>query len=101
MIEPADDDRPPLAMYVVWHPEAAVSAELASTIFRELCADPDIPARRGLGIPVRFRSSTSPDEAPAPIPFGAAKHRLMLSFARPGSTRMIGTESAKASKSAG
>jgi hypothetical protein len=81
MIEPTDDDRPVLVVYVVWHPEAAVSADLASAIFRELCADPDIPARRGLGIHVRFRSSDHPTRAPAPIPFGAAKHTAVFVLA--------------------
>ena len=82
MIESTDDDRLSLVV-CLWlsHPEATVSADLASTIFRELCADPDVPARRGLGIPIRFRSSVSPDEAPAPIPFGAAKHTAVFVLA--------------------
>jgi hypothetical protein len=80
-IEPADDDRPVLVVYVVWHPEAAVSADLAGAIFRELCADPDVPARRGLGIPIRFRSSDDSKRAPAPIPFGAAKHTAVFVLA--------------------
>lgn len=84
MSEPAGDDRPILAVYVVWHPEAAVSADLASAIFRELCADPDVPARRGLGIPVRFRSSDDPTTAPAPIPIGLriAAHSTVASKRR-------------------
>jgi len=77
----ADDDRPVLGVYVVWHPDSEGSAELARAIFRELCADPDIPARRGLGIPVRFRTSVSPDAAPTPIPFGAAKHTAVFVLA--------------------
>lgn len=81
MIESTDDDRPVLVVYVVWHPEAAVSADLASAIFREICADPDVPARRGLGIPVRFRSSDHPASAPVPIPFGTAKHTAVFVLA--------------------
>ena len=81
MTEPPVDDRPVLAVYVVWHPEAALSADLAGAIFRELCADPDVPARRGLGIPVRFRSSDHPTRAPAAIPFGAAKHTAVFVLA--------------------
>ena len=42
MTEPLDS-RPPLAVYVVWHPEAQGSAEFARAIFRECCADPDMP----------------------------------------------------------
>jgi len=76
-----DGDRPALVVYVVWHPDSDGSAELARAIFRELCADPDVPARRGHGIPVRFRTSVSPDEAPAPIPFGAAKHTAVFVLA--------------------
>lgn len=81
MIEPTDDNRPSLVVYVVWHPEVAASADLASAIFRELCADPDVPARRGLGIPIRFRSSDHPKRVPAPIPFGEAKHTAVFVLA--------------------
>jgi hypothetical protein len=75
------DDRSALVVYVVWHPEAAASADLARAVFRELCADPEVPARRALGIPVRFRSSVSPGSAPAPVPFGAARHTAVFVLA--------------------
>jgi hypothetical protein len=75
------DDRPALVVYVVWHPHAAISIHFAQQIFRELCADPDVPNRRGLGIPVRFRSSVSPDIAPTKIPFGTAKHTAVFVLA--------------------
>jgi hypothetical protein len=81
VIEPRDDDRAPLAVYVVWHPESAASPGLAEAIFRELCADPDVPARRGLGIPVRFRSSHQATIVPEPIPFGAARHTAVFVLA--------------------
>ena len=68
-------------MYVVWHPEAQDSAEYARAIFRECCADPDIPARRGLGIPVWFRTSVSPASAPPPVPFGKAKRTAVFVLA--------------------
>ena len=80
MTEPLDS-WPPLAVYVVWHPEAPDSAEFARAIFRECCADPDMPARRGLGIPVWFRTSVSPAAAPPPIPFGKAKRTAVFVLA--------------------
>ena len=75
------DSRAPLAVYVVWHPEATNSAEIARAIFRECCADPDTPARRGLGIPVWFRTSISPTTAPPPVPFGGAKRTAVFVLA--------------------
>lgn len=76
-----DEDRPALVLYVVWHPDAAASAGLASAVFRELCADPDLPNRRGLGIPVRFRTSTDAGRAPAPVAFGSAKRTAVFVLA--------------------
>lgn len=64
------DDGPVVAIYVVWHPASGVAAELAERLFTSLCTDPHYPARRGLGIPVRFRTSTSPAAVPASIPVG-------------------------------
>ena len=81
VIEVSEDNRPTLAVYVVWHPEAAASSGLASTVFRELCADPDVPTRRGLGIPVRFRTSALATTAPEPITFGEAKHTAVFVLA--------------------
>ena len=80
MTEPLDS-RAPLAVYVVWHPEARDSDEFARAIFRECCADPDMPARRGLGIPVWFRTSVSPAAAPPPVPFGKAKRTAVFVLA--------------------
>ena len=80
MNEPLDS-RAPLVMYVVWHPEAQDSAKYARAIFRECCADPDMPARRGLGIPVWFRTSVSPASAPPPVPFGKAKRTAVFVLA--------------------
>ena len=80
MNEPLDS-RAPLVIYVVWHPEAQDSAEYARAIFRECCADLDMPARRGLGIPVWFRTSVSPASAPPPVPFGKAKRTAVFVLA--------------------
>ena len=67
-----------LAVYVVWHPASARAAALAECLFTTLCTDPDYPARRGLGIPVRFRTSSSSTDVPGPVPTG-----------RPGSTAVV------------
>ena len=68
-------------MFVAWHPGATQAADLADLMFRELCADPEYPARRGLGIPVRFRTAASPDEAPAPVPFGKSRRTVVFVLA--------------------
>src|ERR1035438_753788 len=72
------DERPSLAIYVVWHPTSDIAATYALSIFRELCSDPDSPAHRGLGIPVRFRTSNDPHTSPNEIPFGLAKHTAVF-----------------------
>jgi TIR domain len=76
-----DDDRPVLGVYVVWHPDCERAAGFARALFRTLCADPDIPASRGLGIPVRFRTSNSAQATPIPVPFEAAQHTAVFVFA--------------------
>ena len=80
MTEPLDS-RVPLAVYVVWHPAAQEAAKFARAIFRECCADPDMPARRGLGIPVWFRTSVSPTSAPPLVLFGKAKRTAVFVLA--------------------
>ena len=80
MTEPLDS-LAPLAVYVVWHPEATTRLRFARAIFRECCADPDMPARRSLGIPVWFRTSVSPTTAPPPVPFGKAKRTAVFVLA--------------------
>lgn len=74
-------DRAVLRVYAVWHPGSARSEELARGVFRAVCADPDVPASRGLGIPVRFRTAASPDQLPAPVPFSEAEHAAVFVFA--------------------
>jgi hypothetical protein len=81
MTEPSTDDRPALAVFVVWHPDGKESGELSGAVFRELCANPDVPARRGLGIPVRFRTTQQATTAPEPVVFGAAKHTAVFVLA--------------------
>lgn len=65
------DDGPVVAIYVVWHPASREAERLAALLFTSLCTDPDYPARRGLGIPVWFRTAVSASAVPATIPAGA------------------------------
>ncbi len=65
---------PHLATYFVWSPESSTGTELAEEMFRSLCSNPDPPAERGLGIPVRFRTSGHISALPAKIPFGSVSH---------------------------
>jgi hypothetical protein len=75
------DDLPVLSVYAVWHPGCSRAATFGRTMFAALCADPDIPASRGLGIQVRFRTSNLGEEIPAPIPFDRAQHTAVLVLA--------------------
>lgn len=75
------DDRPVLGVYVVWHPGCERGAGFARALFRTLCADPDIPASRGLGIPVRFRTSNSAEATPTPVTFDIAQHTAVFVLA--------------------
>jgi SLOG cluster2/TIR domain len=63
--------QPYFRIYLVWHPQSPSGQKLAEHIFKHICADPDHPLLRGLGIPIHFRSkSFSPEaEIPRPIVF--------------------------------
>jgi hypothetical protein len=66
--------RPVLGVFCVWHPACAEGESLARSLFTTLCADPFVPALRGLGVPVRFRTSADGESVPAPLPFGEFQH---------------------------
>ena len=68
----------PLAAYFVWSPESPTGRELAEEMFRALCSNPETPAERGLGIPVRFRTSGDVSAVPAKVPFGTAAHTAVF-----------------------
>lgn len=70
-----------LTVYFVWHPRSTTGRELATQMFRELCGNPDSPAERGLGIPVRFSTTGEDGGVPNPIPFGTAAHTAVFILA--------------------
>jgi hypothetical protein len=47
--------RPPLAVWVLWHPKWGAGASLAERLYADLAGDAGLD-RPGIGIPVRFRS---------------------------------------------
>jgi TIR domain-containing protein len=62
-------DDGPVYVFVVWHPASAAAAHLAQALFTSLYSDPSQPARRGLGIRVRYRTSLNAAALPPqPIP---------------------------------
>lgn len=77
----AKANRAVLAVYIVWHPESKRASELARAMFRSLCADPETPASRGLGIPVKFRTAVSAKTVPTHVAFGVALHTLVFVLA--------------------
>jgi hypothetical protein len=65
-----------LVVYVVWHPEFQLGADLARRIYDHLMRDSQQPIARGLGIPVFYRSVAGAEgsDAPIEIPLDAAQH---------------------------
>jgi SLOG cluster2/TIR domain len=63
--------QPYFRIHLVWHPQSPRGQKLAEHIFKHICADPEHPLLRGLGIPIRFRSTSfSPEtQTPRPIVF--------------------------------
>lgn len=78
MIAPMSPAPSVLHVFVVWHPASTTCGDLARDMFRALDANPDIPASRGLGIPVRFRTSSVAEVVPAAVPFGSAVHTAVF-----------------------
>jgi hypothetical protein len=75
------DDRPVVIVYIAWHPGCTRAAAFGRAMFAALCADPDVPASRGLGFQVRFRTSNAVGEAPAPVPFDRAQRTAVFVLA--------------------
>jgi hypothetical protein len=73
-----EGDRAVLAVYVVWHPSYKLGSNQADTLFKWLCGDPSTPAVRGLGIPVRFRTSGPEGSEPSSISFESAEHTAVI-----------------------
>ncbi|NNB99115.1 TIR domain-containing protein [Corallococcus exiguus] len=74
--------QPPLAVYVVWHPQLLEGEALARQLYGVLCREGMYPGARGTGIPVWFRSApaTSAGPAPLPIPLGAAQRTAIIAL---------------------
>ena len=56
----------PLVIYVLWHPDAAEAAALASEVYRWFHAPSDDLLRSGMGVPVFFRSESTGQAARTP-----------------------------------
>jgi hypothetical protein len=72
---------PVLVTYVAWHPHCQQAVRFARAIFTTLCSDPEVPASRGPGVPVRFRTSAPDGEPPPGVPFGQAQHTAVFVLA--------------------
>lgn len=73
--------KPPLAVYVVWHPAFVAGKLYAEGLFGLLARDVAAPLSQGLGIPVFFRSvSTEPCSVPIDINFEAAKRTAVVAL---------------------
>ena len=75
------DDRPVVIVYVVWHPGCRRADALGRAMFATLCADPEVPASRGLGFKVMFRTSGAAGKGPRPVPFHRAQHTMVFILA--------------------
>lgn len=72
---------PVLTVYVVWHPQCQRAERYARAMFTVLCSDPELPASRGLGIPVRYRTAAPGAGVPVPVPFGGAQQTVVFVLA--------------------
>lgn len=71
--------RPRLTVYVVWHPDYQEGQEFANYIYSRLTRDVKQPVSRGLGIPVFFRNTVSPDTGlPIPINLDDTQHSAVV-----------------------
>jgi hypothetical protein len=70
-----------LGVFGVWHPGCVEGEGLVRSLFTTLCANPAIPASRGLGIPVRFRTSLPHGSVPAVVPFDEVQHAAVFVIA--------------------
>ncbi|MEM9608912.1 MAG: TIR domain-containing protein [Actinomycetota bacterium] len=60
---------PPLAVYIVWHPDDEGSKELSDAIFTEMQGNPSDGGSERIGIPVRVLTTTEQGPSrPAPLP---------------------------------
>lgn len=70
--------RPPLTLYVIWHPDYADGPLLADGIFRHFGRDTSRPLARGMGIPVFFRSQLAADGQLPPLQLEEASHSVVI-----------------------
>jgi hypothetical protein len=67
-----------LGVYVVWHKAYADGAHHADALFRWLCGDPTKPSDRGIGIPVRFRTTIGSVDGLKPINYDPASRNAVV-----------------------
>jgi hypothetical protein len=76
-----NDYRAALAVYVVWHPEFKRGEEVANRLYVHFAQDGSLPGiRRGVGVPVFFRSAPAGEGSaePAPIDLTQAEHSVVV-----------------------
>lgn len=75
--------RTPIVIYVIWHPESAEAAKLATEIYRWFHVSSDDLLRSGMGVPVFFRSERcQPDSAePRAIQLSEAECNVVVVLA--------------------
>lgn len=70
--------KPPLAIYIVWHPDFEEGKEYAKLIYDAFCRDSSKPLSRGIGIPVFFRNKEKNDGTILDIPFEDADRNCVF-----------------------
>ena len=76
-----NDYRAALAVYVVWHPDFKRGEEVANRLYLHFAQDGSLPGiRRGVGVPVFFRSAPAGagSAEPAPIDLTQAEHSVVV-----------------------
>ncbi len=71
--------KPPLIVYIVWHPDYTEGQDYANFLYSRLTRDVNQPVLRGLGIPVYFRNMVSRNTGkPLKIPLNQAKNSAVV-----------------------
>lgn len=55
-----------LEVFIAWHPRFERGAELANRLYAHVSRDPERATVRGVGVPVRFRSTPADETSPLP-----------------------------------
>src|SRR5687768_656967 len=73
--------KPPLSVFIVWHPDYIEGQQTADFLYSFLCRDSFKPLIRSMGIPVYFRSTKAINiNRPIDIDFNESEHTAVITL---------------------